>query len=84
MDFSALNIFITACIMEVAYFNSHFLTLVAESRQPLLKRTDSKYSTVMRFLTTNNADNLSGLFSQMDFSALNILIAVCSIAVAYF
>jgi hypothetical protein len=27
---------------------------------------------------------LSGLYSQVNFSALNILIAVCSIAVAYF
>jgi hypothetical protein len=63
--------------------NSHFLTLLAESRQPLLKRTDSKYSTIMRFQTTNNAVHLSRLYSQMDFSALNISITVCSIAVAY-
>jgi hypothetical protein len=33
---------------------------------------------------TNNAVDLSGLNSQMFFSALNILITVCSMAVAYF
>ena len=66
------------------FFKSHFPTKLAESRQPLFKRTFSKYSTVIQFLTTNNAVNLSGLYSQMDFFALNILITVCSIAVAYF
>jgi len=55
-----------------------------EPATAIKKRTYSKYSTVIQFLTTNNAVNLSGLYSQMDFFALNILFTVCSIAVAYF
>ena len=78
MDFSALNILITVCSIEEAYFKKSFSYLVC--RAPATASNEELFQ-FFRFLTTNNSIKLSGLYSQVDFSALNIFITVCSIAV---